>query len=141
MNEKNRLILVIDDDSALLAVIQRLLKSAGFEVLVAVDPIEGVRLFKDRWRAVDLVLIDFLMPIMRGDEVLERLQCLRPEVRALMMSSCNREMISSVLKRGFRGYIQKPFTRQELLEQVGEAIKSAVEPGQTPDTSARTALA
>jgi DNA-binding response OmpR family regulator len=139
MNAENQIILVIDDDSAFLAVIQRLLKSAGFEVLVAVDPIEGVRLFEERWPEINLVLLDFLMPMMRGDEVLERLQCLRPEVRAVMMSSCDRETVSSALEQSFRGYIQKPCTRQELLERASEAIRSGAGPSQTTGTVAQDA--
>src|SRR5438128_2388113 len=116
-SKQGDIVLVIDDDSAVAGDVKELLESEGFEVLVALNPVEGVRLYEQRWPTIKLVLVDFLMPILRGDEALERLQRVRPDVQALLMSSCDGDVVKQVVERGFRGFVQKPFTPEELLGQ------------------------
>ena len=125
LGEAKRLVLAIDDSAVLLATIKRALEFGGFEVLTASDPVEGVRLYKQRDNEIALVLIDYEMPVLRGDEVLEQLRCSRPDVRALLISSCDADIAKSVLEKGFWGFIQKPITREVLLNRVHDAINSA----------------
>jgi DNA-binding response OmpR family regulator len=115
-------VLVVDDNLDILATVKRALELSGFKVLPVSNPEESVSVYEQRWREIALVLLGFEMPGLRGDEVLERLKRIRPDVRALMMTSS--DVDGTVVEKGFRGLIRKPFTRDELLRRVNNAISS-----------------
>jgi len=117
-----RCILVVDDDLVILGTVKKSLESAGFEVLAVSRPEESVRLYEQRWQEITLVLLDFMMPGLRGDQVLERLKRICPDVRALLVTSS--DVDDTVLGKGFRGLIRKPFTPEQLLQGVNKAIGS-----------------
>jgi len=118
-------ILVIDDDVNVLDGVKRLLEDEPWVVATAADPLEGIRLYAERWREIKLVLVDFSMPALRGDEVFERLRRINPDVRVLLMSAFTDETpVEKMLERGLWGYIEKPFLPGELVDRVREAINS-----------------
>jgi len=115
-------ILVVDDDLVILGTVKKVLESAGFEVLAVWKPEEAVRLYALRWQEIALVLLDFMMPGLRGDQVLERLKRICPDVCALLATSS--DVDDAVLGKGFRGLIRKPITQEQLLLEVNKAISS-----------------
>ena len=80
-------ILAIDDDTEVLNSIRRLLIREGWVVLTASDPAEGLQSYEAHWRGIALVLLDYYMPGLRGDEVWERLKRINPQVRVLLMTA------------------------------------------------------
>jgi two-component system, cell cycle sensor histidine kinase and response regulator CckA len=118
-------ILVIDDDANVLDGVKRLLEDENCVVATASDPLEGIRLYAERWREIKLVLLDFSMPALRGDEVFVRLRRIHPGVRVLLMSAFNVETpLQRMLEDGLWGFIEKPFLPDELVDRVREAIHS-----------------
>lgn len=116
-------ILVIDDDATVLDGVKRLLESERYEVVTALGPLEGLRLYGERWREIKLVLLDFAIPALRGDEVFERLQRINPGVRVLLMSAFHTATpVATMLERGLWGYVEKPFLPGELVDRVRAAI-------------------
>ena len=81
-NLKN--ILVVDDDGAVLDVLARALK--GYHVRVARDPYEGLQVAKGL-TPLDLLITDFMMPSMMGDELVGRLRAERPDVKVLIVTA------------------------------------------------------
>jgi len=65
-------ILCIDDDSETLALRRHFLQSSGYSVLTASSAVDGLRTLSDG-AGVDLVLLDYMMPGMNGDEVAQKL--------------------------------------------------------------------
>ena len=63
---------IIEDDEAIATMYQFKLERSGYEVRVAYDGREGLKLIKDF--APEIVLLDLLMPVMNGDDMLERLR-------------------------------------------------------------------
>src|SRR5574337_278964 len=82
-------ILAVDDEKNLLDVMKIALEENGFEVLIAATPEEGLALYEQQWRDINLVLIDFLMPNMNGDTMFELMQRINPDVRALLVTACD----------------------------------------------------
>src|SRR5881296_3705850 len=74
------LILVVDDEPDLLALLVDQVSSLGYDALAAGDGTEGLRLALDR--QPDVILTDVIMPYMDGLEMLERLRS-RPETRGI----------------------------------------------------------
>jgi two-component system, OmpR family, response regulator len=115
-------ILAIDDDTEVLNSIRRLLIREGWVVLTASDPAEGLRSYEAHWPGIALVLLDYYMPGLRGDEVLERLQRINPQVRVLLMTASDDYVSPKMLNGGLCGFVQKPATRQELIRRIREAL-------------------
>jgi CheY-like chemotaxis protein len=82
---RERLLLCIDDEVNGLRLRKIILEAKGYRVLMAPSGAEGLRLFADN--PVELVLLDFLMPEMKGDEVAERMRQSKPHVPIIMLSA------------------------------------------------------
>jgi CheY-like chemotaxis protein len=77
-------ILVVDDDGAVLRVLVKAL--AGYQLTVARDGHEALAAI-GRTAAIDLVITDYLMPGMMGDELIGRLKEIRPDLKALVITA------------------------------------------------------
>ena len=80
-----RLLLCVDDELSGLQLRKIILESKGYRVLIAGSGAEGVRLFQEN--PVDLVVLDFLMPEMKGDEVAEHMRQIKPHIPIIMLSA------------------------------------------------------
>ena len=83
-------ILLVEDDPAVSYVLKRYLEAAGFAVLAAGGGQEALRLFASS--PVDLVVTDFRMPGMNGEELLVHLRAQRPALPALIVSAYGNEL-------------------------------------------------
>lgn len=116
-------ILVIDDESPVRNVLSLSLEHLGYEVHTAGSGVEGIRMFREAERAIDLVLLDMLMPHLSGDEVFERLKEIDPQVRVVIISGFSSEdAVRRVLAAGGKAFVQKPFTIDELAVTVRECL-------------------
>jgi DNA-binding response OmpR family regulator len=110
-------ILVIEDESRILAFVARGLEAEGFSVVGASDGIDGLRLARES--PYDLVLLDLLLPRLDGLSVLEELGRTQPELPVVILTARN-EMPTKL--RGFglgaRDYLTKPFSFDELLARI-----------------------
>jgi CheY-like chemotaxis protein len=79
-------ILVVDDEASILRFAERALSKAGYEVVVASDGLEALRLVETQPRPFDLFVIDILMPQMRGDELARQLRQRDPDVKVLYVT-------------------------------------------------------
>jgi two-component system, OmpR family, response regulator len=68
------------------------------------------------------VLLDFLMPDMTGDLVFECLQTVNPDVRVILLTGCEDNVAKRMFEAGLRGYIQKPFYIEDLVQRVREEL-------------------
>lgn len=96
------------------ALVQRVLTLSGYSVRAAANGGEALLLFEQG--PVDLVLTDVVMPLMNGYALVERLERVRPGVRALYMSGytdVGREQLA---------FVQKPVRPHELLRRVRQAL-------------------
>jgi len=126
-------ILTIDDDAEVLNSIRRTLIREGWVVLTASVPAEGLESYEAHWQKIDLVLLDYFMPDLRGDEVLKRLRLVNPQVRVLLMTASDDYVPLEMLNGGVCGFIQKPATRKELMRRIREALNHHLPPSTTPD--------
>jgi DNA-binding response OmpR family regulator len=115
-------LLAIDDDAEILNSIRRLLIREGWVVLTASDPTEGLLSYQEHWRGISLVLLDYYMPGLRGDEVWERLRRINPEVRVLWMTASDDYIPPEMRNSGQSAFVQKPATRKELLRRIRDIL-------------------
>src|SRR5664279_2873860 len=109
-------ILHIEDDPANRLLVRKLLASSGFEVIDAVDGLEGIR--KACAELPDLVLVDIAIPGLDGYEVTLRLRS-EPSLRNVpivaITAEGNRDTSLSV---GCDGYLQKPIDARSFAETI-----------------------
>ena len=119
-------ILVAEDEEGVRGLISQLLMSEGYTVLQACDGEEAVRLFDEHADAIDLAVLDVMMPKLGGREVMERIRAKRPAIRFLFSSGYSESAIHTdfVIHSGLR-LISKPYRRTVLLRAVREALESA----------------
>ncbi|HXP62131.1 MAG TPA: ATP-binding protein [Dongiaceae bacterium] len=110
-------ILMVDDEDLLLTMGQTILSAYGYRVLTANSGQKALDLIA-RNPAVDLVITDLVMPAMSGGELIEHLHRLSPATRIL----CTSGYVWPAGQDHVGTYLQKPFTSQELLLKVKQAL-------------------
>jgi DNA-binding response OmpR family regulator len=120
-------ILIVEDDPAIVRFLERGLAAHGHRAVTADNGEDGVRLAADE--AVDLVLLDIMLPQLDGHRVLERIRLRRPEVPILMLTARD-ELKSKVdaLDAGADDYLTKPFDLDELLARIRALTRRADQP-------------
>jgi CheY-like chemotaxis protein len=114
-------ILCIDDDSETLALRRYFLQSCGYSVLTASSGKDGLRAL-DRESSVDLVLLDYVMPGMKGDEVAEKLKGQHPQLPVIVVSAI--AQLPQSLMNVIDGYVQKGQDPEVLLTTVSKILRS-----------------
>lgn len=117
-------ILVVEDDAAILGLVQSILVEAGFEVLAAGSAKTATRLEAHFSRAIHLLLSDIQMPGMCGPDLAEILKRRRPDMRVMLMSGYP-DGAMLVLNHGWH-FIQKPFLPIALLGSITEVLNTEV---------------
>jgi PAS domain S-box-containing protein len=108
-------VLLIDDQDIVRQIGRRMLEQLGYCVSLAEDGVSGLEVFRTRWREIDLVIIDMIMPNMGGLDCLEALRSINPDVKAVLTSGFSRDSIADkVNEEHIIGFLQKPFRLQDL---------------------------
>ena len=116
-------ILLVDDEESLLALGARMLEHLGFTVLTAADGLQAVELYRERWKEIDLVLMDLTMPHMDGAEAFGELRRLNPDARVVLASGYSHEDVASRFAgKHLDGVLQKPYTLSKLREALAGVL-------------------
>lgn len=125
-------ILLVDDDTELTALLTDILELEGFEVIEANNGEQGLAKVDD---SVDLILLDVMMPVMNGTEMLRRLR--EKHVTPVLMLTAKGEEIDRVLglELGADDYLPKPFSDRELLARMRAVLRRTQVATQTNKSS------
>jgi two-component system NtrC family sensor kinase len=115
-------VLVVDDESGVVKLCERLLKRAGYEVYAYADPEEALAFLEQE--TTDLLLVDIRMPQMDGFEVIARARASQPDLAVVVMTGYGTvETAVETLRRGADGLVLKPFeSGDELVQGVEFAL-------------------
>jgi two-component system, cell cycle sensor histidine kinase and response regulator CckA len=126
-------ILVADDDEGIRRMNRAALERFGYKVLLACDGAEAVKLFRERPNEIAVVLLDWAMPVMNGDEALLRILEIDPCARVLMSSGYAE---TGTLRKGgealIAGFVQKPYTTTQIIDRLRRIIDSTATPKSAP---------
>ena len=118
---KKGIILVIDDEDIVRTSCSRTLTPGGYEVKLARDGQEGLRILSED--KVDLVLTDLKMPDMDGIEVLRKIKKEWQEFEVIIITGYQTvDTAVKSIKLGAFDYIEKPFTPDALINAVSKAL-------------------
>jgi DNA-binding response OmpR family regulator len=121
-NSRPERVLVIDDSRQIRDFLaDYILTPHGFEVVMAEDGIEGLRLAFDTHP--DLMIVDVQMPGMGGLELLRRVQLRRLNVPTILITAHGSEQVAvDALRLGVRDYVVKPFDVRQMEEAIERAL-------------------
>jgi len=118
-----RVVLVVDDEALVRRSTKNSLERRGFRVIEAADGPTALRLYEERKHEIVAVVLDMIMPGMRGGDVYLALREAQPDVRVLLVSGSGLDAeAKSILALGVSGFLAKPYADRELaagLERVG----------------------
>ncbi len=116
-------ILVAEDEEGVRNLVQRVLEMEGYRVLAAADGPEALEMCLSHEQAIDLILTDVLMPVMKGPEFVEKALSLRPSTKVIFMSgyTAEPEFLDRVAEAGFP-MVRKPFEPAWLVRRVRETL-------------------
>ncbi len=124
--QSGHMILIIDDDPMLLMATSRLLEREGHEVFVAENGAKGVELCRNH--PVDLILLDYFMPGMTGEEVVKEIRAFNKDVRIVLQTGqANRPARQLLRELEIQGYHDKSEGPEKLLIWVDTALKMSEE--------------
>ena len=116
-------ILVVDDQPTVRRMAHRLLSEWGFRVFEAESGEEAMEVMETARSGIQLVIVDVVMPLADGVQVTQRIRERWPAQRTLYMSAHPAEVLVQYgLTKLDAPFLAKPFTRDELLTKVSEAL-------------------
>ena len=120
-------ILLVDDEQLIVDVCREMLNELGYDVFVAHDGAEAIRIFKEHRGVIDMVILDMIMPGMGGDQVFEHLKGIDPKVKVLVSSGYGFEtQVREIREQGYAGFVQKPFNFQSLSRKIRQVLESSL---------------
>lgn len=117
----SRTVLLVDDETAVMDVLERYLRDDGFSVVCAADGLAAIEMFERHHP--DLVLLDINLPGLPGTEVLRRMRSVR-DVPIIMLTGRVEEIDRVVgLELGADDYVGKPFSPREVVARVRSVLR------------------
>lgn len=127
-------VLAVDDDDSVLKALETILSNHGFEVEIARNGKDGLEKAKER--PPDLIILDLMMPIMSGHEVLLALKqnSDTAEIPVMILTAAEPDERIRALQGGADGLMTKPFSEKELAKLVRDSIQAMKTPVAAEDS-------
>jgi len=116
-------ILLVDDEEMILEVGRGMLEKLGYHVFTAGSGKEALETYQRERERIDLVILDMILPDMPGKKIFEEIRAIYPPVKVLLASGYSLNgQAQEILAGGCLGFIQKPFTMNELSRRLRECL-------------------
>ena len=116
-------ILVVDDEPKLLSLARRILEKAGHRVWTACNGLDAEKVFRENLDAVDVVVLDLIMPRQGGLETWQHLEELRPGLPVLFCSGYAEEAHYSIPELSHVALLQKPYSPAQLIDNLNRLTR------------------
>lgn len=116
-------ILLVDDEPMVIDVCKPMLETLGYQVFVSKNGQEAIGIVAQHRSAIDLVILDLIMPGMDGGQTFDQIRNLQPDIPVILSSGYSLNgQASNIINRGCDGFIQKPFSLPKLSQKVRQII-------------------
>src|SRR5262245_11639616 len=123
-NEAPITLLAIDDDPASLELVSDALEQTDLEILTATDPQSALNIIREK--RPEIVLLDLLIPGVRGMELLEKVVSIAPEAEVIFVTGhYSTDAAVEAIRKGASDYITKPLSITNLRQRVGMLVEEA----------------
>jgi signal transduction histidine kinase len=116
-------ILLVDDEEYVRDLGKRILERANYTVIIAANGTEALEIYDREWPTIGLVILDLIMPQMSGEKCLEELYKINPYAKVVVSSGHSVDPNERIhLAARAKGFVNKPYQMNRLLEVVGEVL-------------------
>jgi PAS domain S-box-containing protein len=127
------LVLVVDDEESIRAVVHKTLEQYGYRVITACHGANALAIHAERRNRIAIVLTDMSMPVMDGLALIKSLKSVNPRLKIIGSSGlASNVTVEKVLQAGAELFIPKPYTAETLLASIATVLR----PQATSDTTA-----
>jgi two-component system, cell cycle sensor histidine kinase and response regulator CckA len=120
-------LLIVDDEAGLLAIVKNTLETFGYRVRTASDGLAALDILEKSRGEIDLVLTDWIMPLMSGTELLRRIRAISPDIKVIVVTGSAQLEHGELRDLSIQGVLEKPYNTETLLARVREVF-DGVEP-------------
>ncbi|MGD1018180.1 MAG: response regulator [Verrucomicrobiia bacterium] len=117
-------VLVVDDDASFLHLVSSVLRKHGYNVLNASSGVKGLTMLTYAPSDIRLVLLDYTMPNLNGDETLRHLRKLNPSIKVVAVTSSNPNQVAASFRDGVDKFLKKPLDARELIATIDSLVGS-----------------
>ncbi len=120
--DQNAKILIVDDDTVVAASVKAVLSRKEYDITVTNDALEAVEFLHQR--RFDLAILDVMMPVMNGFQIMESVIDLDLDtIFIIMTGDISMDSAIKAIRKGASDYIRKPFDAEEMMIRVENAIR------------------
>jgi CheY-like chemotaxis protein len=123
------LLLLVEDETELAELVAEMLGGQGFRVILTPTGQEALQIYKDIGSSIELSIINYFLPDMRGDDLFAQLLQIDPAVNVMLASGLlshhvgAMDTVERLQSKGIRGFIAKPYTRSLLVDAVRSCLR------------------
>jgi PAS domain S-box-containing protein len=122
---RGELVMIVDDEANIREMTGRTLEAFGYRVIKAEEGTDAVTRFAQQPGEIAAVVLDMMMPFMDGVVTARALRRMNPRVRLIGSSGlAEKRKLAETEELGFSGFLSKPYTADELLRVLAEALGS-----------------
>jgi CheY-like chemotaxis protein len=118
-------ILVVDDETSILAITGQTLEHFGYRVLMANDGAEAVAIYAEKKNEIAVVLTDMMMPIMGGTSLVSVLLRINPAIKIVTSSGLSSYGVGTFSEAGVKQFLTKPYTAETLIKTIRAVLEQA----------------
>jgi len=123
LTQGSETVLVVDDEDTVLQMARNSLELLGYTAMTATNGQEAIAMYEKNRERIDLVVLDYMMPEMDGEDAYRELRKIDPDVRVLVASGYDdQSKVKPLLDAGVDGFIQKPFRLPDLSKAVRDVL-------------------
>ncbi|MDX9869707.1 MAG: response regulator, partial [Candidatus Cloacimonadales bacterium] len=116
-------VLLVDDELFVRKMAREMLETCGYYVMTANNGNECLDIYKSQSHKIDLIILDMIMPQKSGKDTFIELKAFDENVKVLLTSGFKQdERIKNITNMGIKGFIQKPYTLEQLSKTVYDTI-------------------
>jgi two-component system cell cycle sensor histidine kinase/response regulator CckA len=119
---QRRIILLVEDEPFVREATCSILEQAGFEVLLASDTRDGMKLFEGCKRRIDLVMTDMVLPGGTGQQLGQDLRGRSPDVLILVTSGYGNSEYEVEVPESRTYFLGKPYSRRTLIDKIEKIL-------------------
>lgn len=121
-------ILVVEDEESVRSMLVSRLDHLGYDTMAAKDGEEGVNVFRANSNEIDVVLLDFVMPGMNGNETFEELTRINPDVKVILSSGYTEDVVwKSFVGKRPSGFLNKPYKTEAVKDELDRLLGPRVD--------------
>ena len=116
-------LLLVDDEEALVGMLEELLSSLGYSIVAARSSQEALEIFRENPEEFDMVITDQGMPKMKGTQLAKELRAIRKTVPIILCTGFSESLSKGMAKKlGIRKILMKPVTMREIAASIREIL-------------------